>query len=238
MADVFRSTTSWADSYYVRWKFTQHFSNADLESEMIGLVYADYLDPDVKDTFHRTTCETFQELSRQYPSEIITLTDPNVTNAHLWKLFEGCEFVFYWGHGQKSAENDAVVLGSSQTEYVPVSRIGHELKNKLFFLDACSIASELNDRDYGHLLLICPINSSDYNTSVQMGCTLITSIFGLQMPFDTAFHHAVEQVGEKRLYRLVGTGAPFQISVSDRVRMSLVQAFERLLDIWNRQYED
>lgn len=205
---------------------------------MIGLVYADCSEPLIKDIFHRTACDTFQNLSNQYPNEILTLTDPNVTSSNLWKLFQECEFIFYWGHGQKNKENGAIILGSNQREYVPVTRIGKELKDKQFFLDACSIASGLNDRDYRHLLLVCPVDSPDYNTSVQIGCNLIANIFSLRMPLDTAFHHTVEQVREKRIYRLIGTGVPFQISVSEIVRMSLVQAFDRLLDLWNRLYRD
>ncbi len=200
---------------------------------MIGLVYADYRDPAIKDTFHCAACDSFQDLSCQYPGEIIALTDPDVTDFRLWRIFQGCEFVFYWGHGQRNISDGTIVLGSSQNDYIPIRRIGQELKDKLFFLDACSIARDLTDEDFRYLRLVCPIDSSEYNTSVQMGCSLVANFFGLQMPFNTAFHHSVKQVERKGLYRLVGTGENLQIVVSENARISIVQVFQRLLDIWN-----
>jgi len=111
---------------------------------MLGLVYADYLDPAIGDIFHRAACDSFRNLSKEYADEILALTDPNVTSYRLWELFRKCDFIFYWGHGQRNTEDGPIATGSSQSEYVSVRRIGHEFKSKQFFLDACSVASELD----------------------------------------------------------------------------------------------
>jgi hypothetical protein len=201
---------------------------------MIGLVYADYLDPAIDDIFHHSACDTFQNLSEQYPGEILALTDPDVTGASLWALFERCEFIFYWGHGQNSTEHGAVVLGSREKECVPVSRIGRELNSKQFFLDACGIASELDDQEFCHVLLACPVDSVDYDTSVQMGCGIVSNLFSFQVAFDTSLQRTVERLGKMNSYRLIGKGCPSQVIVSKDARESLVTAFARLLGIWRK----
>src|SRR5262245_14701822 len=129
---------------------------------MIGLIYADHLDPSLSDDFHRFVCEEFAQLERNHTDYITALVDPYVTTDNLWATLNRCTFIFYWGHGGQTSRRCAAILGSQAVEGVRVEQIGAALSGKQLYLDACGLAKNLSDADFEGVLLIAPTRAVSY----------------------------------------------------------------------------
>jgi len=205
---------------------------------MIGLVFADYRDTEIRDAFHAAACGAFRDLSKERPHEIAAVTDPDVTQAVLWDLFRQVDFVFYWGHGQNQVIDGPVLIGSVETERLDIRRIGGELRGKTFFLDACKLGADLCDRSFPDVLIACPQVAVPYETSVHVGCALIGELFGRRRDFPSAFANARDAVGRHMEYRIVGQGSGSTVALSDAARMSVLSCFMSLLPKWHTTDED
>jgi hypothetical protein len=202
----------------------------------IGLVYADFHDPAIKDPFHRQVCATFADLARRHPAEIRALTDPDVTADRLRQMLADVDFLFYWGHGGV-APPDAVVYGSKITERLDVREFGRSARCKAIYLDGCELGTALKDRDreFPDVLLACPDAVTSFDSSVRMGCGVIADIFGARQDVRHAFERSAKQPNLGCAYRIIGKGKTLPVALSAEARGAVVHAFLDLLLAWNAQ---
>lgn len=195
---------------------------------MIGLVYADYTDPELNDEFHSLACATFKSLSTRFKGSVDAVTDPDVSEEALARLMVTSDFLFYWGHAEASE-----LVGSVHTERFELHRLGCEAQPKMLYIDGCGIGGTVNDVDFPNGLVIGPTIPVSYGTSVRMGCSLVLELLGKRRNFRDAFELAKSYKGGDAPYSLVGRGRAKKVSVSDHARLGVVCGFFNLLIAWD-----